>query len=191
LGATTGASRWTYASLYAKSFDGLMYNPDPENADERDVDAIVKALPKNIYAACEQILNRSPNPGLTRKLLHIMLAAPRALTVKELQSALTLADDQSIRHYSRLKKLPDASFKKKVAGLCGAFIVFEQDKSYLFHQTVAEFLRSLDSFDSPSKYSLTRPNLFSWSAQSSSWQHTFNLAASSALFVRISLLSLC
>jgi hypothetical protein len=145
-------------------FDGLRYDLSLENMDERDIDKVVETLPPNLYSAYDAILKRSSDERLTRLLLHIILGAGQPFEVEELQIAFNLGLVEDVRtvNYERLKRLSNATFKKNVAGLCGAFITFVGERAFIFHLTAWEFLRMPGSAEPRAPLGLT-------------WAHTFNL----------------
>ena len=57
----------------------------------------IDALPRTVNQAYGKLLDRSPQPGQARKLLHIVLAAVRPLTLRELNMALNIEDGQKSR----------------------------------------------------------------------------------------------
>jgi ankyrin repeat protein len=110
-------------------------------------DRVVHDIPKDIDAAYTKMLDRSPDHGAARKLLHIVTAAERPLTLEEISLALAVkAADQSIDDIK--KELPAneepektmAREKTRIRELCGLFLVVIDRKVYLFHQTAREFL---------------------------------------------------
>ncbi|KAN0070496.1 Ankyrin repeat-containing domain protein [Elaphomyces granulatus] len=99
---------------------------------ESDIDidetGIVKAtshLPKTVDEAYERILSRSRNFKEAKRLLHIIVAAERPLTLKEM----------SIRRaFSR------EHIRENIRDLCGLFVTIIDLRMYLLHQTAKEFL---------------------------------------------------
>ncbi|OQD68167.1 hypothetical protein PENPOL_c003G02254 [Penicillium polonicum] len=114
---------------------------------EGDFDRVVHDIPKDIDAAYTKMLDRSPNHDAATRLLHIVTAAERPLTLEEIPLALAVkAADQSIDDIK--KELPAneepektmAREKTKIRELCGLFLVVIDRKVYFFHQTAREFL---------------------------------------------------
>ena len=142
--------------------------------DERDIDKVVETLPRNLYSAYDAILKRSSDEELTRLLLHIILRAGEPFKVEELQIAFNLALVEDVRNvnYERLKRLSNATFKKNVAGLCGAFITFVGERAFIFHLTAWEFLRTPRSAEPRAHLGLT-------------WAHTFDLCDSYHILFRL------
>ncbi|GAT20835.1 ankyrin repeat protein [Aspergillus luchuensis] len=112
-----------------------------------DVDRVVHDIPKDIDAAYTKMLDRSSDHGAARKLLHIVTAAERPLTLEEITLSLAVKTaEQSIDDIK--KEIPDnedtettmTRQKTKIRELCGLFLVVIDRKVYLFHQTAREFL---------------------------------------------------
>jgi hypothetical protein len=125
-----------------------------ENAycEESELLQIFKTLPRTVEMAYEGILHRSTNVERARKLLSIVLAAIRPLTLTELKIAFSIARDGN---YSMLDKNPEAessepkvtvvgpierAFRESIRQYCGLFIRIMESKVYLIHQTAQEFL---------------------------------------------------
>ena len=112
---------------------------------ESDIDidkaGIVKAisrLPKTVDEAYERILSRSRNFEEAKRLLHIIVAAERPLTLKEMNIALALRESQ--RSYGDLDLKSEERFRENVRDLCGLFVAIIDSRIYLLHQTAKEFL---------------------------------------------------
>ncbi|KAN0077872.1 hypothetical protein V8E54_006176 [Elaphomyces granulatus] len=112
---------------------------------ESDIDisktGIVKAtshFPKTVDEAYERILSRSRDFEEAKRLLHIIVAAERPLTLKEMSVALALR--QNHRSYGDLDPKPEERFRENVRDLCGLFVTIIDLKIYLLHQTAKEFL---------------------------------------------------
>ncbi|UKZ96666.1 uncharacterized protein TrAFT101_011444 [Trichoderma asperellum] len=112
---------------------------------EQDLDldktAIVRTtshLPNTVEEAYEKILSRSRNLEEAKKLLHIVVAAARPLTLSEMNLALTLRSHH--QSYSDLELKSEERFRENVRDLCGLFVAIINSKIYLLHQTAKEFL---------------------------------------------------
>ncbi|KAN0068107.1 hypothetical protein V8E54_013677 [Elaphomyces granulatus] len=112
---------------------------------ESDIDidktGIVEAtshLPKTVDETYERILSRSHNFKEAKRLLHIIVAAERPLTLKEMSVALALRENH--RSYGDFDPKPEERFRENVRDLCGLFITIIDLKIYLLHQTAKEFL---------------------------------------------------
>ncbi|CRG90005.1 Ankyrin repeat, PH and SEC7 domain containing protein secG [Talaromyces islandicus] len=87
------------------------------------------SLPQTIDDAYERLLAKSSNPMEANKLLHIIVAATRPLTLAEMNLA------------------PEGRFRMYVRDLCGLFVNIIDSNLYLFHQTAKEFLVPKHNFD--------------------------------------------
>ncbi|KAN0071934.1 ankyrin repeat-containing domain protein [Elaphomyces granulatus] len=95
-------------------------------------------LPKTVDEAYERILSRSRNFEEAKRLLHIIVAAERPLTLKEMSVALAIRDNH--RSYGDLDLRSEERFRENVRDLCGLFVTIMDLKIYLLHQTAKEFL---------------------------------------------------
>lgn len=87
------------------------------NKLEREVDApeyilmeTINALPDNVHKAYENILEKSPKKHILKKVLHVMLAAFRPLSVTEMNVVLSTQDTSQGPRYSGLHS--ENSFRK-------------------------------------------------------------------------------
>jgi hypothetical protein len=99
---------------------------------------IISALPGTVDQAYEAILSKSKDKKRARKLLHIIVAATRPLTLKEMRLALAIDDHH--RSYEELDLQSEARFESTVRHICGLFVNVIDKKIYLIHQTAKEFL---------------------------------------------------
>ena len=112
---------------------------------ESDIDidktGIVEAtshLPKTVEEAYDRILSKSRDTEKAKKILHIIVAAARPLTLREMTLALALR--QNHRSYGDLDLKPEARFRESVRDICGLFVTIIDSRIYLLHQTAKEFL---------------------------------------------------
>ncbi|KAN0073559.1 hypothetical protein V8E54_008779 [Elaphomyces granulatus] len=112
---------------------------------ESDIDidktGIVKTtshLPKTVDEAYERILSRSHNFEEAKRLLHIIVAAERPLTLKEMSVALAIRENH--RSYGDLDLRSEERFRENIRDLCGLFVTIIDLRIYLLHQTAKEFL---------------------------------------------------
>ncbi|KAK7419107.1 hypothetical protein QQZ08_011010 [Neonectria magnoliae] len=106
--------------------------------DKTKIREATSVLPRTIDNAYERILAKSSNPKEAKKLLHIVVAVARPLTLAEMDLALALR--QKHRSYKDLDGRPEERFGRYVRDLCGLFITITDSKIYLLHQTAKEFL---------------------------------------------------
>ena len=105
---------------------------------QKGIQQIVSNLPTTLGAAYEAILEKSSDKRRARKLLCIVVAAVRPLTLNEMNIALAIED-----HHRSSKDLDledEIRFEGTVRHLCGLFISVIDKKVYLIHQTAKEFL---------------------------------------------------
>ena len=97
---------------------------------------LVSTIPRTLDAVYEKILGQSSEPEYATKLLHIVVAATRPLSLKEMNVAFAIkSSDQSNED---LDLEPDIC--GTIKDLCGPFVKFIDSKIYLVHQTAKEFL---------------------------------------------------
>ncbi|KAL7786376.1 putative ankyrin repeat-containing protein [Trichoderma ceciliae] len=106
--------------------------------NETEIRNVTSTLPRTVDEAYDKILSKSKNPEEAKKLLHIIVAAERPLTLAEIDLALALR--QNHRSYKDLDRRPDDRVGRDVRDLCGLFINITDEKLYLIHQTAKEFL---------------------------------------------------
>ncbi|KAJ4250968.1 hypothetical protein NW762_011618 [Fusarium torreyae] len=106
--------------------------------DQAKIREATYSLPQTLDDAYERILARSGKPKEAKKLLHIIVAAARPLTLAEMDIALSLRKEH--RSYQNLETRPEERVRKYVTDLCGLFITITSSKIYLLHQTAKEFL---------------------------------------------------
>lgn len=151
--------------------------------EEFELLQIFKKLPNTVEEAYESILSRSTNVERARKLLSIIMAAARALTLTELKIAFFIDEkgnygklDNALHATStslRLGEVPagprEAAFRESIRQLCGLFIRTTGSKVYLIHQTAQEFL-----LESPCMSSVDQTR----------WKHAFKKADSHFVLAR-------
>jgi len=106
--------------------------------DHDGIGKVASLLPQTVDDAYERILERSRDFIEARKLLSIVVAATRPLTLAEMALALTLREDH--RSYNNLHLNPEERFREHVRELCGLFVSIIDSRVYLLHQTAKEFL---------------------------------------------------
>jgi hypothetical protein len=109
-----------------------------EATTKTELQQAIRSMPPTVDDAYEEILKRSPNISRARKLLHIIVAAVRPLTLKEINLALAIKEESHSQEELELKQEED--FKNIVTNLCGLFVAVFDSKVYLIHQTAKEFL---------------------------------------------------
>ena len=99
----------------------------------------IQAIPQSVSKAYEAILAKTKDKPLATKLLHIIVGAETALTLEELNVAMSIEDDS--RCYKDLELESAGAFEIRVKSICGLFIYTDRSKVFLIHQTAKEFLR--------------------------------------------------
>jgi len=108
------------------------------NLDKTGIEKATSSLPKTVDDAYERILARSHNLDDARRLLNIVVAATRPLSLKEMELALGIRKDH--QSYESLQLKTEARFREHVRDICGLFVSVTDSKIYLLHQTAKEFL---------------------------------------------------
>ncbi|KAI0448299.1 putative ankyrin repeat-containing protein [Xylaria acuta] len=124
----------TYLWVYL-TFDEIRSYNGPVSFNLEDT---TYALPRTVGEAYERILAKSSNMTEARRLLHIVLAASRPLTLHEISLALGLRENST--PYRDIQIEPTDRFRSTMRDLCGLFVVVVDSKVYLLHQTAREFL---------------------------------------------------
>jgi ankyrin repeat protein len=105
---------------------------------KKKLKSIVNTLPATVDQAYEGILLKAKDQERTRKLLHLIIAATRPLTLSEMNIALNIEDNH--RSYEDIDLETDVRFETTIRNLCGLFVSIIDQKVYLIHQTAKEFL---------------------------------------------------
>jgi hypothetical protein len=104
----------------------------------KGVESTIGTLPRSIYEAYEQILNKSKECAMARKALSIILAASRPLRVSEMNVAVNI--DTTSQSIQDLDLENEEDFKSSLRSWCGLFVSIHDGKIYFLHQTAREFL---------------------------------------------------
>ncbi|KAL6236307.1 hypothetical protein BDW75DRAFT_229631 [Aspergillus navahoensis] len=106
-----------------------------------NVRRVIQEIPEDVDAAYTRILDRSSDHLKARRLLHIVTAAERPLTLREISLALAFsAKDQPVREIQDEIQTDDKRIQRMIRSLCGLFLVVIDGKVYLLHQTAKEVL---------------------------------------------------
>lgn len=106
--------------------------------DKNRIRVTTSSLPRTVDDAYERILAKSSNSEEAKKLLHIIVAAERPLTLAEMDLALALRQEHTT--YKDWDRKPEERFSRYIRDLCGLFVNILDLKIYLLHQTAKEFL---------------------------------------------------
>ncbi|KAF3220107.1 hypothetical protein TWF106_006851 [Orbilia oligospora] len=110
------------------------------NIDKSKIVKITSNLPTTVDEAYERILSKSRNLEEAKKLLQIVVAAERPLTLEEMNLAMALALRDGHQSYDDVDLKPAERFREEIRDLCGLIVTIVDSKIYLLHQTVKEFL---------------------------------------------------
>ncbi|KAK1249819.1 hypothetical protein MKX08_009822 [Trichoderma sp. CBMAI-0020] len=134
-------------------------------------------MPETVDEAYDRILSRSCDFEQAKKILHIVVAAARPLSLEEMNLALAL--EKNHRSNNDIKLKPEERFRQELRDICGFFITIIDSKIYLLHQTAKEFLLQNNS-NPPTE--VFGPSV---------WKHSFNLFESHNILFCICILYLC
>jgi ankyrin repeat protein len=126
--------------LWAKLVFDILYRTIRPTS--RRLKEIVRSLPPTVDKAYEAILSRidDAEQPQARKLLSIVVAASRPLTLHELNVALTVELQHKSYDDLRADLDDEERFETTVRNMCGLFVTILDQKIYLIHQTAREFL---------------------------------------------------
>lgn len=107
-----------------------------------EVPKAIAEIPKTVDQAYTAILDKSQDPEAARKLLHIVLAAARPLSLEEINVAMNVDDEHGSMDSLELKhKLyPADECQSTIKTMCGLFLSIVDSRVHLIHQTAREFL---------------------------------------------------
>ncbi|KAJ6103492.1 hypothetical protein N7486_005919 [Penicillium sp. IBT 16267x] len=116
----------------------------------RPTEYSITLIPPSVNAAYEKILYRVPADEMytVKKMLEIIVAARRPLTIREMAMALGIATYPEVRT-TKEGGLDPTHLQRKLRQLCGLFIFTNNSKIYLIHQTAREFLIQKRSLENP------------------------------------------
>ena len=107
---------------------------------EKGIDTVISTLPESVNQAYDKILSRSKEEDKVRKILSIILAAARPLTLKEMNIAVNIKSLPRSVSLEDLDLEDENNFKDTLRDWCGLFISIYDSKVYFLHQTAREFL---------------------------------------------------
>ncbi|GKT48348.1 vegetative incompatibility protein HET-E-1 [Colletotrichum spaethianum] len=179
---------------------GLLEEKVEGGASRRELDNILRT--RDIYSIYAELLASRPDLPKTRKMLNLILAAARPLTVKETSIALAVVpESKQINHPQRLPRkakspgkltLRDVEyelvypFENHLKLICGHFIRITKNRVYLVHETAREFLlEPNDSSDIPQLDPFFSQPSAVLGGPETTFQHTFSLIEAHALLLDI------
>lgn len=99
---------------------------------------VIDKLPKTVEQAYEEMLVRCTEEEEARRVLQIIVAAKRPLTLCEIDVALEIRPN--LTSYAELDLEGDANREQWIRKSCGLFVSIVDSRIYLIHQTAKEFL---------------------------------------------------
>ena len=135
-----GANHRTYLWAYLV-FDDLEKD---FKATEKGIDAALLNPPRTVNEAYAKILTKSQNYDKARIALNIILAAIRPFTVREMNIAMEVEENDGgyLKSVEDLDLEEDDRFQLRLRSWCGLFISIHHERIYFMHQTAREFLLS-------------------------------------------------
>ena len=106
---------------------------------EKAIQKEIQTIPQSVSRAYEAILAKAKDKKLASKLLHIIVGAETALTLQDLNVAMSIEDDS--RCYADLELENATAFELRIKSICGLFVYTDRARVFLIHQTAKEFLR--------------------------------------------------
>lgn len=153
--------------LWATLMIQLLKESSTDGVSQTDLQMFLAS--KDLYGLYSHLLQRSKKPAEARKLLQLIVAAARPLTLDELNIALNAGPGlRSLNDLNSALKYPCENYLKS---LCGHFIRIIRSEVYLVHQTAREFLLQ-------ETQETNHPPLHSTSNAKCTWQHTISMVES-------------
>jgi hypothetical protein len=100
---------------------------------------LLTLYPRSVDEIYEKILDQSNDFARVRKLLHIVVAAVRPLTIEGMNIALSIQHNDTC--FDEIELTPPSSFAPVLRELCGLFVCIMDSRIYLAHQTAKDFLQ--------------------------------------------------
>lgn len=137
-----GSQQRTYLWLKLV-FDIMERIPWKSNSDWRK---IIDSPPQSVNDAYAALLQNVPEEEKdhVKTLLHLMVAAYRPLTLREMSIALIVRDSPGAQDEESLGLQSDGEFKDWIIQTCGFFVTIYDNELYFIHQTAKEFLVGSD-----------------------------------------------
>jgi len=139
-----------------------------------EIAVISKTIPQDVDQAYTAILDKSPDRERAKRLLHIVLAAARPMTLQETNVAMVMKEHCT--SYKSLDHWRPEVCATRIKNICGLFLSVVDSKVYLIHQTAREFLVGQENTDTSSEL-----QVFS----SGQWKNSFYSPHSNLLLANI------
>ena len=149
------------------------------------LETLIGKLPCTVEDAYENILQKIYDSALSKqafRVLHIIVAAQRPLTLSELNIAVSIdensQEDASEDPAGNLDLESEGPFYERLRNMCGLFIAKVDSKVYLIHQTARDFLVARGANDRFPEPSGSRPHI---------WKQSLHLGDSHSILAKICL----
>ncbi len=126
-----------------------------ETVSQKNIRDILSSVPETVDKAYTAILERSENKKSAKRLLNITVSAVRPLTLREMNTAMTI--EATCTSYNDLDLIPEEKCKVIIRNLCGLFVTIIDSRIYLIHQTAREFF----AFQQQTRHVFSRSKLHS------------------------------
>ncbi|WQF88920.1 Putative P-loop containing nucleoside triphosphate hydrolase, alpha/Beta hydrolase [Colletotrichum destructivum] len=190
--------------LWVSLVISLLEEKVENGASRRELDDIVRT--RSIYSVYAALLASRPDLPKARKMLNLVLAATRPLTVEETSIALAVVPEEDNLRDTPAEKRPKLPgrlsfddveyelvypYENHIKHLCGHFVRIIRNKVYLVHETAREFLLAENK---PRHAAASQENTeaadeglctYSLEFQPETFQHTFSLAGANAILLEI------
>ncbi|KAL9107116.1 MAG: hypothetical protein Q9187_008472, partial [Circinaria calcarea] len=107
---------------------------------QKEFNQLMLSIPSTLDGLYEKILQKSSDPGTARRILGIVLAASRPLTIDQLNIALAMR--RGLDSLESMERFPN--LERSIKSICGLFVRVIKGRTYLVHQTAKEFLVGSD-----------------------------------------------
>ena len=148
------------------------------------LERLINTLPRSVEDAYEKMLGRIDEEQVQEAscVLHIVVAAVRPLTLREMNIALAINGNleygEPCQSYHNLELQSEEAFQEKIRTLCGLFVIIVDSKVYLIHQTAKEFLISTRFNDTPAVFAQRTSRV---------WKHSLAPVESNLVILKICL----
>lgn len=109
---------------------------------DRDWEKVILSPPQSVNDAYATLLKNVPEEEkeYVKVLLHLMVAANRPLTLREMSIATMVRESPGAQDEKSLGLQSDEEFKDWIIQTCGFFVTVYDNELYFIHQTAKEFL---------------------------------------------------
>lgn len=112
---------------------------------EKKALSIINGLPKSVNEAYEKILSRAMDSQTARKVLALVLAAERPLTLSEIDVALEVSQHTS--SFEDLDMEGAENRKVSIRHVSGLFLTIRDERIYFIHETARSFLLQSEAME--------------------------------------------